>query len=470
MKKVLFIALREFLATAATKGFIIGALVVPAIIGAMIPVIVMLIMNAKGPKIAGEVAVLDKTGQLTGDVAGYLSTESLTKHLTAQQDEAQKAAAKAGEKFGGGAATQPTGQQGAMVKAAVNAAIGPVPQLTVKGLPANADLEREKAPLRESHEKDDPTARLAVAVIDTDALTPREDGKYGAYQLYVRPGLDERVIGTLRWGLRESIKDARFKTGGFDRSKIDSLVTVEAPDTIEVTKSGERGSTEGLTMLLPLVFMILMVLSVMIGGQYLLTTTIEEKSSRVVEVLLSAVSPMQLMAGKILGQMLVGMTLLAIYSGLGVGALVAFNLLDLLGPWKFACLLVFTGLAYLMIASMLAAIGSAVNELREAQSLQTPVMLTVMLPYLLWMPISRDPNSTLATVLSMVPPMSPFVMVMRIASTSPPPVWQIALAMAISAVGAYLCVWLAAKVFRIGLLMYGKPPNFTTLLKWIRMA
>jgi ABC-type Na+ efflux pump permease subunit len=469
MKKILYVALREFLATAATKGFIIGALVVPAIMGAMIPVIIMLTMHAKGPKVAGEVAVLDKTAQLTSDVARYLSVEELGKHLRGQQDQAEKAAAKAGEKFGGSAAKQAGGPQ-TFVQAAAEAAIGPVPQLTVKDLPATADLEHEKAPLKEQRDKQDPTARLALAVIDAGALKPGEDGKYGSYQLYVRPGLDERVINDLRWGLRETIKDARFKTGGMDRAKIDALVTVEAPDTIEVTASGERSSTEGLTMLLPLAFMILMVLSVMIGGQYLLTTTIEEKSSRVVEVLLSAVSPMQLMTGKILGQMLVGMTLLTIYSGLGVGALIAFNLLDLLGPWKFGCLLLFTILAYLMIASLLAAIGSAVNELREAQSLQTPVMLTVILPYLLWMPISRDPNSLLATALSFIPPMSPFVMVMRIASTSPPPVWQVFVALAVSAVGAYVCLWLAAKVFRIGLLMYGKPPNFTTLIKWIRMA
>jgi ABC-2 type transport system permease protein len=179
---------------------------------------------------------------------------------------------------------------------------------------------------------------------------------------------------------------------------------------------------------------------------------------------------MQLMAGKIIGQMLVGLTLLTIYSGVGFGALAAFSLMDLVGPLKFVYLLVFTTLAYFMIAALLAAIGSAVNELREAQSLQTPVMLTVIVPYLLWMPISRDPNSTLATVLSLVPPMSPFVMVMRIASTSPPPVWQVLLAIAVSAAGAYACVWLAAKVFRVGLLMYGKPPNLATLVRWIRMA
>ncbi len=458
------------MATAVTKGFIIGALVVPGIVAAMIPVIIILIVHAKAPKVAGEVAVLDRTGELAASVVQYLSAESLGKHLNEQKEVAQKETDKAGAKFGAKPGEIQNTQQGMMAKAAMDAALGDVPKFSVKAVDEKADLDKEKAPLREPRDKDDPKARLALVVIDANATKPGSDGAYGAYQLFVRPGMDDRVMHNIRWGLREAIKDARYQASGVDRKRIEALVNIDAPDTIEVTDKGERASTEGVTVFLPLGFMILMVMSVMIGGQYLLTTTIEEKSSRVVEVLLSAVSPMQLMTGKIVGQMMVGMTMLLIYSGVGIGALIAFKLMDLIGPIKFLYLVVFTGLAYFMIASLLAAIGSAVNELREAQSLQTPVMLCVMIPYFLWMPISRDPNSVLATTLSFVPPMSPFVMVMRIASTSPPPTWQILLGIAVSAAGAYACVWMAAKVFRVGLLMYGKPPNFKTLIKWIRMA
>ncbi len=309
MKKIVYVAIREFLATAVTKGFIIGAIVVPAIFTAMIPLIIILVMHAKAPKVAGEVALVDKTGALQAGVASYLSPESLARHMDDQRAEAQEAATKASEKLGAAPNAAVQGQQAAMVKAATEAAIGPAPKFTVVPVPSAADLEKEKDPLRQKKEKDDPTARLALAVIDANALQPGADGKYGAFQLYVRPGMDERVIGDLRWGLREAIKDARFKSGGVDRTKIEALVTVNAPGTVEVTQTGERGSTEGVTMFLPLGFMLLMVMSVMVGGQYLLTTTIEEKSSRVVEVLLSAVSPMQLMTGKIIGQMLVGRTL-----------------------------------------------------------------------------------------------------------------------------------------------------------------
>ena len=120
------------------------------------------------------------------------------------------------------------------------------------------------------------------------------------------------------------------------------------------------------------------------------------------------------------------------------------------------------------VGAFMAAIGAAVSEMREAQGLMTPVMLVLMLPCLLWMPISRDPNSLLAIVLSFVPPFNSFVMMLRLASPTPPALWQTLLSIVAGAVGAYLSLWFAAKVFRIGLLMYGKPPSFATLIKWAR--
>ena len=256
-----------------------------------------------------------------------------------------------------------------------------------------------------------------------------------------------------------------------DRSEIVALTTVPAGSTKEITDSGEaRRASSELNMLLPFGFMLLLIMSVMVGGQYLLTTTIEEKSSRVVEVLLSAVSPMQLMTGKIIGQMGVGMVLLSVYTGVGIASLVAFHLLDLISIDKIVFLIIYFVLAYFIFASLMAAIGAAVNELREAQSLMGPVMMIIMLPYFFWMPISRDPNSTLSFVLSMVPPMSPFAMMVRIGSTEPVPVWQVLTSIGVAAVFALGCVWFAAKVFRVGLLMYGKPPNIRTLIRWVRMA
>jgi ABC-2 type transport system permease protein len=97
-------------------------------------------------------------------------------------------------------------------------------------------------------------------------------------------------------------------------------------------------------------------------------------------------------------------------------------------------------------------------------------MAVLVIPWVLWMPISQNPNSTFAVAMSFVPGVNSFVMMVRLASTTPPPLWQAWLSILVGAASVYGAVWFAAKVFRVGLLMYGKPPNFRTLIRWVRMA
>lgn len=467
MSRVLQVAKREFVSTALTKGFIFGAFVVPALFAALIPVIVVLMLRTTAPPIVGEIAVLDRTGQIAGDFETRFY-ETLEQRKADEQEMMDQASEMA-SKFGGPGAAN----SGEMAESVTKNLLADI-NVTVRTLPLDADVEATKAPLTDGAAKDDPGRLLAVAVIDENAVVKSagEDGteRFGGYTLFVRPKTDDRTADAIRGTLRESIKDHRYDEYGFDRSEISALNTVNA-QTKEITASGEeRGSTEDLQQILPVVFMILMVMSIMVGGGYLLTTTVEEKSSRVVELLLSATSPMQLMTGKILGQMAVGLSMMVIYSGVGIGALFTFALQDMIDPMSIVYMLIFFVMGYFMLASLMAAIGSAVNDMREAQSLQTPVILTIMIPYFLWMPISRDPNSTLATVLSFIPPMNPFIMMMRVVSSDPPPTWEIMLSIAVMGLGVLICLKIAAKVFRVGLLMYGKPPNLRTLIKWVRMA
>jgi len=250
----------------------------------------------------------------------------------------------------------------------------------------------------------------------------------------------------------------------------EALTNVPRPVARTVTAKGERTTGAEMNILVPMAFMLLLFMSVMTSGQYLLTSTVEEKSNRVVEVLLSAVSAIELMTGKILGQMAVGVLVLLLYAALGIVALVSFATLGLIDPILLVYLLVFYVLAFFTFASLMAAVGSAVNEMREAQSLMMPIMMTLMVPWLLWLPLSREPNSLLAVSLSFIPPFSNFVMLLRMTSVSPPPSWQPWVAIGIGALGAYASVWFAAKVFRVGLLMFGKPPTFGTLVRWARMS
>lgn len=471
--KVMRIAGREFASTVLTKGFIIGALVVPAVIAVIMPLVIMLVESAKPPADKGELALIDRSGEVAPLVAELLEPERIVESRWEQLEAMKKLA---GDMLGSQLDALTGDELDEMSDDQLRSFLEQfgVPQLRVTELPGDTDVETEQARLRENlggTARGEDRGLLAVAVVDEDAVVRNpESDQYGAFSVFTVPKLDDRTVSEIRGALRRAILDRRYEAAGLDRATIDALTSVNAQSTQEVTETGTRESAFGLQMIIPGAFMLLMLMGVMTGGQYLLTTTIEEKSSRVVEVLLSAVSSVELMTGKIVGQMAVGLTLLLVYNAVGIIALVVFQRLDLIDGMTIAWMLVFFALAYFMFASIMAAIGSAVNELREAQALMTPVMLFVMIPYFFFLPVTRDPSSVLSTTLSFIPPISPFIMIMRVASSTPPPFWQVLAAVAVNAVAVVVFVWLAAKVFRVGLLMFGKPPNLSTLLKWIRMA
>ncbi len=457
--KVVEIAIREFVATVATKGFIIGVLVLPAVIGALI-LLLPLLMQEEPPKIEGDIAVVDPTGEIAPRLDDLISPQALALRRAEQQAKLEELT---GEGLGRLADANPATTQ------LLDAMLGEVPVLQVERLAAASDLEAAKDPLREG--TPNTGGRLALVVVHPDAVSSdTPSGELGSYDLFVREKLDDRLVDEIQVALRRAIVAARLTANDMDPETIRRLTDVPRVRSTTVTATGEQETNEVLNLLVPGGFMILLLVSVFSGGQYIMTTTIEEKSNRVVEILLSAVSPMQLMTGKILGQMAVGLLILGIYGSMGVAALLSFAFLGLIDPWLFLYLFIFFFLSYFVIASLMAAIGSSVNELSEAQSLMTPVMLTMMVPWLLWVPILRDPNSLFATITSFLPPINTFVMLLRMTSTTPPPLWQVWLTIAIGAASVYVALWFAAKVFRIGLLMYGKPPTLATLIRWARMA
>lgn len=470
MNRIFEVAKREFVSTVVTKGFIIGLLVPPVLILLMGYFLPKLIESAeRAPRVVGEVAVIDPTGRVTDALSDWLAPEAIAE----RRGDLTDAVADAGASQGVPMLDAPGIQE--QQRQALDLVLGKVPDLTVVGLPEGADVEAAKEPIREFRmEQAERGGRLALVLVDPDAieLDPGKD-KYGAYELFVADKIDDRIEDEIRDGMREAIVNARVAARGLDRGDIERLTRVERRAATSVGEEGEKTATRkekiGKT-LIPMGFMILLMMSVLISGQQLMTNTIEEKSSRVVELLLSAVSPMELMTGKIVGQLCVGLLILVLYGGAGVAGLIFSSLLGLLEFKLLVYAVIFFFIAYFMLASGMAAIGSAVNEVREAQTLMTPVMLTIMIPYMLWPFISRDPNAPYAVVLSFVPPINPFVMMLRQTSSTPPPDWQVWLSILVGVVGVYVAIWFAAKVFRIGILMYGKPPNFKTLVKWVRAA
>lgn len=457
--KVLRIALRDFLATVATKGFIVGLLIMPAMI-ALMALLGPRLFNNRNFQLAGELAVIDRTGVLLPVIRREFDPEVIAARRT---NEAERVLAAAPESVRRLAET--AGDD------AVQNALGSIPVVTIVARPPDAEVDREKPWLYPDERAAGEPRHLALIVVHADAVTPPAgESQYGSYDLYVPPGTDDRAVNAIHGILRDAIVGARVSAQGLDRASLEAIVQVPRPRSVTVSEDAERRTVGGFNMVLPLAFGVLMFIGVMTGGQAMLTSTVEEKSSRVVEVLLSAVSPMQLMAGKLAGHMAVSMLAMGLYIAMGLVVLTSFSMFGLLDPWLILYLVLFFAIAFLVLGSLMMAVGAAVNEMSEAQSLQTPLILVLMIPWLLWAPISRDPDSTLAVVVSLVPPLNTFGMLLRMASTAPPPWWQVWLSLAIGVASVFGALWIAAKIFRIGLLMYGKPPNFATLVRWVRAA
>jgi len=456
MKKIFQVAMREFIVTVSSKAFLIGLLIMPA----MITFFVLLgprLFNFQNIKVEGEIRVVDPAGQVIPELRTTLDTRKMAAR---RAEEARRELDKAPAAVRNMAANAPA--------QAVENALGPVPDLRMIERPGDSDIQKEKEWLLE--EKQEPR-HLAVVVVHADAVTPGE-GKtsYGSFDLYVPKNLDDRIDSEIQGSLRDALINARVRARSLDRDTVEALVRIPRVDSVTVTKGDEMQTNRAFSFILPVSVAALLFMGVMTGGQSLLTSTVEEKSSRVIEVLLSAVSPMQLMAGKLLGQMAVSLLVLSIYIALGLAALTSLSLFGLFNPWLIVYVFIFFFIMYLIFGSLMMAIGAAVNEMREAQGLMMPLMLVLMLPWFLWMPISRDPNSTFSVALSFVPPINTFAMLLRMASTTPPPWWQVWLSIGVGVVSVFGALWFAAKVFRIGLLMYGKPPNFATLIRWAREA
>jgi ABC-2 type transport system permease protein len=442
MQRIWMVAARDFTATVSRKGFLIGLLIMPVLI-VLFVVLGPRILNSRSPDIVGQVAVVDSTGSVSSELRAALDPRAIAARRAQSREN------------GAGPGGLPGNQA--------------IPSLFVIERRSAEQLQNDKDWLIQP--ADAPERHLALVIVHPDAVV-RGTGKsdYGSYDLYISPRLDEGTENGIIDGMRQALVSARLKVNGIDPGAVQASMKVVRPTSITVGSNGERETRRGFARLLPFICALLIFIGVITGGQSLMTATVEEKSSRVVEVLLAAVSPIELMWGKLLGQLGVGFLILAVYMGLGILALVQYSMMGMIDPMLIVYLVVFYLLAYLVYGTLMLAIGAAVSQIADAQSLMGPVMLLLVVPYALVPMIGRAPNSTMSVAISFIPPLNSFAMLARLASGTPPPLWQVFGSLAAGAAGACIAVWFAAKVFKIGLLMHGKPPNFATLVRWARMA
>ena len=266
----------------------------------------------------------------------------------------------------------------------------------------------------------------------------------------------------------------------------------------------EEATSSTIAYLLGLVLGMMLYMFLIIYGSMVMTSVIEEKGSRVLDVLVSSVNPFQLMMGKILGVASVAVTQIAIWGVLvcGIGAVVLPALMpedvmqtveavqmgqmtsveadidaDLLSAvslatdvgglvMMFVWLLLFLVGGFLFYSAMFAAVGSAVDSIQDANQLQTPITVPIILALILAMSVFNDPNSTLAFWGSIIPFTSPVVMMARVPFGIP--TWQIILSLVLLYASVVAMAWAAGKIYRVGIFMHGKKPSFKELLSWMK--
>jgi len=241
-------------------------------------------------------------------------------------------------------------------------------------------------------------------------------------------------------------------------------------------ETGEKKASGEFMFIFTFILGAMLFTTVLVYGISVMRSVLEEKNSRVMEVLLSALTPKELMAGKIIGVAAVGLTQIAIWAALGAVlggpyALAASQVLKgvSIPPATLVFFAVFFLLGYLLYSSMYAALGALVNTDQEGQQLQIVVMGPLLFAYLMMFGVLRQPNSALAFWLSLVPFFAPLLMYMRI-MVQPPPAWQVALSIALLIATIYGMVSLCARIYRIGILMYGKRPTLPEIWKWLKYA
>jgi len=438
--KLFVVAKREYMERIRSRWFIVMTLLVPAIFsGAMLfPVYVAARSSASGGALRN-IAILDASGTGLGEqIATTLKTDTTL--------------------------GRPDGIEPRVIVA------------TTAELPAK---EREL-----QTQVEQPNSLVGYLVL-TDSTLTNNVASYSGRNASTINGIDK-----LRTIVRQDVMIARLQREGVRADVVKDLATATFRLKSErITERGRSGSGTG-GFLAGIIVGVLLFMSIVFHGQNVLRGVLEEKSTRVAEVVISSVKPEVLLAGKVLGVGGVGLTQQAAWLGItaylmsfvtpiltkGLSGQAAAAAADQFGGGfatislaTIGLVLVYFIIGFVFYASLYAAAGSMVNSEQEAQQAAAPVLILLMSTWLLVNTVLVNPNSKLAVALSWLPWSSPIIVPLRVGLTTVSPI-TIAGSIVVAILGCIGAVWLSARIYRVGMLMYGKKPSFAEVARWIRYA
>jgi len=434
MRKILRIARREFITAVRSKGFIIGIVIAPLFMSGSL--IAFLLLKDNVDIADKHLALIDRT---------EVMAEFLTKTFkTRNTDEV---------------IDKETGKK-----------IKPAYILHIIE-PETDNPENQRYEL-----SNDVRSGKYHAFLEIGSAAVRQASDYENAQIryYAKNAVVDDMRGWLNFRVNDKLREIRARNLGIPDSELKDLfqwINIEPMGLVTInTETGEikgaQRANEIEALIVPIVMMMLLFLMIMMNSQGFLHAVMEEKTQRIAEVLLGSVKPFEFMAGKLLGGIGTSLTMSSVYF---IAGAIAVKTMDLeryfpyhIVPWFF----VFMILAVTLFGAISAALGSTCNEPKDAQSLAFPAMLFAIIPMFVYFPVVKEPMSSFSTIMSLIPPFTPTLMLLRMTTPAGIPAWQPWVGLLGIILFTLLTVWLSGRIFRVGIMMQGTPPKLKNILRW----
>lgn len=438
MKKFLAVLKREYIQRVRAKMFIVSTILLPMVMS-LFGLVPAIILSIETPPM--RVAVVDQTGKMYPQIRQALFSDQ-------QEADAQNVNADAQR-------ATPRRSFSRFVLEEVNL--------------SNQSLDQIRAGLDQ---------RMQARELDGYVVLPPDFFSTGEAEFFNRNPGDVFSPRVLQSAINRAAREQRLIDANVDSRTRQELFKPVELQSLKVGATGGQQADSGGSFALVFAVGFVMYLAILMYGQIILGAVIEEKETRIAEILFSSVKPFTLMMGKLVGVSLVALTQLAIWGTAfsvfalyGAGVLVSQGMTNIpsIPLSHFIYFGLFFLLGYFIYATIYALVGSMVTTAQEGGQLAMPIILILVISFYLFWPVSRAPDSPFSFWVSMIPFSAPVAMLVRIV-TQTPPFWQIALSLFIGFSTVFVIMWLAARIYRVGMLMYGKRASIPEAIRWARQG
>ena len=437
MRKIFIVLRREFVARVRTRAFVIATLLFPVmiVIFAVLPAVL-----SRGGNRTLRVAVVDGTSDSLG---------------------AKVEGALAAEKLGSDSSVVPRYRVQRVQAAPTDVARVRDSLIALTGITRKGEFES-----------------LDGVLVVTDSSL-----RTGRLQYLGSNTSAFESMGALERTMTRVLMTVRLERSGVDPAVMTGAMAPADLQTVKVADGKATGQSGAVSFVIAYIMGFILYITMIMYGQQTLTSVIEEKTSRIMEVLVSSLRPFEMLMGKVLGVGAVGLLQLSIWGatvllittgrsqiahlfGVSADAMQRLPIPSMPADLLVVFLLYF-GLGFLLYGAVYAAIGSMFNDVREAQQMAMFVQMAIVVGFFTLFAVMKDPTGSMAVTTSILPFVSPFVMPARWSLTTVPPA-QLAISLALSVIALLAVTWVAGRIYRTGILMYGKKPSPMEIFRWIR--